>query len=138
MNETVIVEESGNGKFQQNITAGKHAFLADEPEDMGGKDTGPAPFDFVMAGLGACTSMTIRMYADLKKIPLTGVKVNLHYSKRELDGKKIDHIEREIALSGDLSETDREKLLIIANKCPVHKALEGNLKVDSRLVDLPQ
>lgn len=138
MNEIVIVEESGNGKYQQNVTAAVHQFLADEPLDMGGNDTGPAPFDLVMAGLGACTSMTIRMYADMKQIPLSGVKVTLHYSKREVDGKKLDHIERQIALSGDLSEADRGKLLIIANKCPVHKALEGNLKIDSRLVDLPQ
>lgn len=136
MNLTVVVSETGQGLFQQSVIAGEHLFWADEPTDMGGEDTGPAPFDLLMAGLGACTSMTLRMYAKHKKLPLEQIEVNLTYSKREVDGKLIDHIQREIQLKGeDLTESDRAKLLVIANKCPVHKALEGNLQISSRVVD---
>lgn len=133
MNLTVVVSETGQGLFQQSVTAGEHHFWADEPTDMGGEDTGPAPFDLLMAGLGACTSMTLRMYAKHKKLPLEQVEVTLTYGKQEVDGKSVDHIQREIRLKGDLSEGDREKLLVIANKCPVHKALDGNLRISSTL-----
>ncbi|MEY4593430.1 MAG: hypothetical protein RIR18_2325 [Pseudomonadota bacterium] len=133
MNLTVVVSETGQGLFQQSVIAGGHHFWADEPNDMGGEDTGPAPFDFLMAGLGACTSMTIRMYAKHKKIPLDKIEVTLIYSKQEIDGKSRDHITREIALQGNLTEEQRERLLAIANKCPVHKALEGNLVISSKL-----
>lgn len=133
MNVTVVVSETGQGLFQQSVTAGDHHFWADEPKDMGGEDTGPAPFDFLMAGLGACTSMTLRMYAKHKKLALHKVEVTLTYSKQEIEGKSRDHIQREIVLEGELSEEEREKLLVIANKCPVHKALEGNLVVSSKL-----
>jgi putative redox protein len=133
LNQTVIVSETGQSIFQQSVVAGAHHFWADEPQDMGGEDTGPAPFDFLMAGLGACTAMTIRMYARHKKIKLDKIEVVLTYTKIEVDGKSRDHIQREIVLVGALTEEQREKLLLIANKCPVHKAIEGNLLVSSKL-----
>lgn len=133
MNLTVVVSETGEGLFQQSVVAGDHHWWADEPVDMGGQDTGPAPFDFVMAGLGACTSMTLRMYARHKKIALEKVEVTLTYSKTDIDGTRKDHILREISLSGNLTEAERAKLLEIANKCPVHKALEGNLVISTGL-----
>ena len=85
MSGTVVVAENGQGRYQQRVQAGEHIMLADEPESMGGSDAGPAPFDFVMAGLGACTSMTLRMYAERKNLALTRVSVSLSHDKTEVD-----------------------------------------------------
>lgn len=138
----VLVSETGLGKFQQQITVGSHTFLADEPKSVGGLDTGPAPYDFLLAGLGACTAMTIRMYADFKKVPLEHVSVRLSHQKIhasdcqdcETKNGKIDEIERSITLVGtDLSQSQREKLLEIADKCPVHRSLESENKIRTEL-----
>lgn len=125
-----VTVRTGEGKFQQVVLAGPHRSLADEPTELGGDDTGPAPFDHILAGLGACTSMTIKMYADRKAWPVTGVNVDLTIHKEE-DGYRLT---RSIRLDGELSEEQRTRLLDIANKCPVHKMLTGKIHIDSALV----
>ncbi|WP_205944345.1 bifunctional alpha/beta hydrolase/OsmC family protein [Pelagibius litoralis] len=134
---TVVVEETGEGRFTQAIAAGPHRLRADEPESYGGLDSGPSPYDLVLAGLGACTAMTLRMYAEHKKLPLDKVRVTLSHDKihavdcAECETKdgKIDRIERVIRITGDLDENQRERLLAIADRCPVHKTLESEVQV---------
>ena len=139
----VLVRETHGGKFQQEILTGPHHMLADEPEKLGGLDSGPGPYDYVLAGLGACTSMTIRLYADFKKIPLANVSVRLSHDKIHVkdcetcDAKvaMVDHIERAITLEGPLDAEQRKRLMDIADKCPVHRTLES--KVDIHTVERP-
>ena len=139
----VLVRETHGGKFQQEILTGPHRLLADEPEKLGGLNSGPGPYDFLLAGLGACTSMTIRLYADFKKISLDNVSVRLSHGKIHIrdcetcDEKisAVDHIDRAITLEGALSAEDRKKLMEIADKCPVHKTLES--KIDITTVERP-
>lgn len=135
MSFAVAVSENGRGRYQQEIRIGEHILLADEPKSMGGDDTGPAPFDLLMAALGACTSMTLRMYAERKNLALTGIHVALAHEKNEVDGVKRDHISRQITLTGDLSLAVRQRLLEIANKCPVYRALSQPFILESTLVD---
>ena len=140
MSGTVVVAENGQGRYQQQVQAGEHILLADEPESMGGNDAGPAPFDFVMAGLGACTSMTVRMYARQKNWPLANVRVVLRHSKIhaadcaacETREGKVDRIERVIELEGSLDDSQRQRLLEIADKCPVHRTLHSEVEVVTR------
>jgi len=129
----VTVEENGQGRYQQAIQAGAHRLLADEPVDMGGGDAGPAPYDFLLAALGACTSITLRMYAERKALPLTRISVTLHHEKVEIDGQLVDRIERRITLEGDLSEELRARMLEIAGKCPVHRTLSSQIQISSVL-----
>ncbi|NTV71084.1 MAG: OsmC family protein [Azonexaceae bacterium] len=129
----VVVAENGQGRYQQAVTVGQHRLIADEPVSVGGADAGPAPFDFVMAGLGACTSMTLRMYAERKGLALTHISVALSHAKIEVDGVSRDRIERTIHLSGELTTEQRQRLLEIANKCPVHRALSSSLLIESAL-----
>ena len=135
MSVAVVVSENGQGRYQQEIRTGQHILLADEPESLGGNDAGPAPFDFLMAGLGACTSMTLRMYAERKNFALTGIHVALSHEKIEVDGVKRDRITRQITLNGDLSPAERQRLLEIANKCPVHRALSQPFILECQLVN---
>ena len=138
--EGVLVAETRNGKFEQSVVAGAHRYLADEPTSVGGNGSGPSPYEYLLAALGACTSMTIRLYADLKKIPLGRVSVLLRHDKIhaidcencETKEGKIDRIEREIRLEGDLSAEQRARLLEIADKCPVHRTLHGEIDVRTR------
>jgi uncharacterized OsmC-like protein/pimeloyl-ACP methyl ester carboxylesterase len=137
----VRVVEAGHGKFAQDIFAGRHRLRADEPESAGGMDTGPSPYDLLVAALGACTAMTIQVYAEHKKIPLERVIVDLAHDKvhavdcAECETKegRIDRIERVITLEGDLDEAQRAKLLEIANKCPVHRTLQAEVSMPTRL-----
>ena len=131
----VIVQENGQGRYQQEVIVGEHRLLADEPVSVGGADAGPAPLEFVMAGLGACTSMTVRMYAERKGIPLTRISFSLSHDRVKVAGIPRDRIVRKITLEGDLTVEQRARLLEIANKCPVHKALEQPLVIESALVD---
>ena len=131
----VIVRENGQGRYQQEVIAGEHRLLADEPASVGGADAGPAPFDFLMAALGACTSMTLRMYAERKSIALSGISVHLSHDRVVVDGVSRERLERRITLNGDLSAAERKRLLEIANKCPVHRALAQPLLIESSLVD---
>jgi len=137
----VTVAETREGKFTQAITVGKHQLRADEPESAGGTDSGPSPYDFLLTALGACTAMTVRMYADLKQLPLERVTVRLRHEKVhaqdcaecETREGKIDRIEREITLKGALDEAQRGRLLEIANKCPVHRTLHSEVWITTRL-----
>ncbi len=140
---TVVVRETRNGQFQQEITVGKHRFLADEPVQAGGTDSGPGPYDFLLAALGACTSMTVRLYAERKQIPLERTQVHLRHGKIyatdcadcETKEGKIDRIDREITFEGNLDAATRARLLEIADKCPVHRTLKS--EVDIRTAEKP-
>jgi uncharacterized OsmC-like protein/pimeloyl-ACP methyl ester carboxylesterase len=138
--EGVLVEETRNGKFEQAIIAGAHRYLADEPVSVGGNGSGPSPYEYLLAALGACTSMTIRLYAELKKLPLERVAVQLKHDKihaadcENCESKegKIDRIDRVVTLEGDLNPEQRAKLLEIADKCPVHRTLHSEIDVRTR------
>lgn len=135
----VIVRSTG--KLQQEIIAGEHTFFADEPVAVGGDDTGPGPYELLLGALGACTSMTILLYARRKNWPVEGIEVFLRHGRdymrdcEECEDKpvQIDVIERRITLQGDLDSDQRTRLLEIAAKCPVHRTLTGTIKI----VDLP-
>lgn len=137
----VIVTETGPGKFTQEITIGSHVLIADEPTENGGNDLGPSPYDFLVTALGTCTAMTIRLYADLKKIPVKKIIVRLSHEKIyakdcadcEKSDAKIDHIDRKIELLGELSDEQRARLLEIANKCPVHRTLSSKTTISTEL-----
>ncbi len=138
----VTVEETGAHKFQNIIRAGGATIVADEPAAVGGGGTGPTPYDLLAASLGACKSMTMRMYADLKKYPLDSVRVHVTHDKIhardcadcETKENKIDEFRVRIALSGDLSTEQREKIIAIASRCPVEATLRGEVKVRTETV----
>jgi len=140
---TVAVYETRRGKFQQEIVSGRHRLMADEPVKDGGLDSGLGPYDLLLAALGACTAMTVRLYADLKQIPLKRTQVRLHHAKiyatdcAECETKegRIDRIDRAITFEGDLTAEQRKRLLEIADKCPVHRTLKS--EVDIRTVEQP-
>lgn len=137
----VVVHETRQGRFQQEITVGAHRLLADEPRDVGGLDSGPGPYDLVLAGLGACTAMTLRLYAERKALPLERVTVELKHSRihaadcEDCETKEgmLDRIERSITLRGALDAEQRRRLLEIADKCPVHRTLTS--EIDIRTVE---
>jgi putative redox protein len=140
---TVVVRETRRGKFQQEVIVGAHRLLADEPVAVGGMDSGPGPYDLLLAGLGACTSMTLRLYAERKQLPLKQTTVRLHHNKvhatdcAECETKEgmIDRIDIAITLDGDLDAEERARLMEIADKCPVHRTLES--EIDIRTVEKP-
>jgi putative redox protein len=139
----ILVRETREGKFTNQVFAGRHVIRADEPVAAGGLDSGLSPYDLLCAALGACTAMTLRLYADLKGIPLERVSVELKQEKihatdcAECETKegKIDRIERLIGLEGVLDPAQRQKLLEIANKCPVHRTLHSEVSIPTRLAD---
>ena len=139
----VVVRETGNGKFQNMVTVGPHALLADEPVAAGGEDTGPGPYDFLLAGLGACKSMTMRLYADRKSFPLERATVTLRHGRihaqdcAECETKEgmLDQIEVEIGLQGALDADQRKRILEIADKCPVHRTLTSEIRIVTRAAD---
>ncbi len=136
-----VVVRTEREHYPTEILANGHPLLADEPVAAGGTDTGPTPYDLLLAGLGACTSITLRMYADRKGWPLEAVVVHLNHSKIhaeeceecESPSGKIDRIEREVELIGALDEEQRQRLLEIADKCPVHRTLHSEISVKTRL-----
>jgi uncharacterized OsmC-like protein len=137
---SVIVRGAASG-FAQEIATGAHHLTADEPLEVGGKDTGPSPYELLLAALGSCTSMTVSLYARTKKWPLESVTIYLRHSKihaadcRDCETKigRIDRIEREIHLSGDLQPEQKSKLLEIADKCPVHRTLKSEIEIVTKL-----
>jgi putative redox protein len=136
----VRVIEAGEGKFAQDVTAGRHRLRADEPVSVGGGDSGPNPYELLLAALGACTAMTVRMYAELRKIPLERVSVELRHEKVhakdcvDCDTReaKLDHVDRVVTFEGALDDAQRGRLLEIANKCPVHRTLERGVEIATR------
>ena len=130
------------GGFAQQIVAGPHRLAADEPESVGGTGTGPSPYDFLLAALGSCTSMTVAMYARRKGWPLERVTVALRHSKihaadcAECETKEgmLDRIERDVRLDGPLPAEQRARLLEIANKCPVHRTLTSEINIRTRII----
>jgi uncharacterized OsmC-like protein len=140
---TVVVRETGGGQFQQEVISGSHRFLADEPENVGGLDSGPGPYELLLAALGTCMSMTLRLYADRKQFPLKRTQVRLQHDRiyatdcAECETKSgmIDRIECVITLEGDLNDEQRGRLMEIADKCPVHRTLKS--EVDIRTVEEP-
>jgi uncharacterized OsmC-like protein/alpha-beta hydrolase superfamily lysophospholipase len=139
----VVVAETGQGLFLNHVVAGAHQLLADEPASVGGFDAGPSPYDLLAAALGGCTSMTIRMYAQRKQIALDRVIVEVDHRKEHLDESakvvegrtaQIDVFERRIRLEGQLSDSDRERLLAIADRCPVHRTLEAGAVITTTTI----
>jgi uncharacterized OsmC-like protein/pimeloyl-ACP methyl ester carboxylesterase len=133
----VLVRETGAGKFQQEIVSGPHRLFADEPVAFGGLDSGLSPYNLLLAALGACTAMTLRLYAVQKKLPLERVSVRLTHNKihaadcEDCETKEgmLDRIDRNIALEGPLDPGQRTRLIEIANKCPVHRTLESEIDI---------
>ena len=140
MARQVIVRSAGN--LKQDIQLGPHHILADEPVEAGGEGRGPDPYELLLAALGACTSMTVLLYARRKQWPLQGVEVRLRHARVhaqdcadcETKDGMLDRIERELALEGELSPEQRERLLQIAERCPVHRTLTSEIRIESRLV----
>ena len=137
----VVVWSEGSG-FAQQIAAGPHRLRGDEPESVGGTGTGPSPYDFFLAALGSCTSMTVGMYARKKKWPLERVKVWLRHSRiyavdcaecETMEGM-LDRIELDVRFDGPLTAEQRSRLLEIANKCPVHRTLTSEINIRTRIV----
>ena len=138
--EWVVVNGASTG-YAQEIAIGAHRLMGDEPVAAGGTDTGPSPYNLLLAALGSCTSMTIALYARRRKWPLEHVTVRLRHSRihaedcadcEEMD-VRVERIEREIALAGALSDEQRKALLAIAEKCPVHRTLMSGVRIESRL-----
>jgi putative redox protein len=138
---TVLVAENGHGLFGQDLLDGRHALTADEPVSAGGRDAGPNPYELLLMSLGACTSMTLRLYARRKQLPLTRVSVRLRHSRIhaedcadcETKSGFIDRIDREIELEGELDSQQRQRLLEIADMCPVHRTLTGEISIITKL-----
>jgi putative redox protein len=137
----VLVEEKDH-KFTQHVSTNSHYWLADEPIKVGGKNTGPDPYEHLLAGLGACTSMTLRMYAERKKLPINHIKVELTHTRSYVedcdnceDNSGIEAIVRNISFIGKLDDQQRARFLEIADKCPVHRTLHNDVAVISKLSD---
>ena len=140
-NAGVEVTATGAGKFEQSIATGRHHLIADEPVSIGGLDSGPGPYPLLLSALGACTAMTLRLYADRKGLALRDVSVTLDHVREPaevVDGvtrPRAERIERAIVLDGDLDAATRARLLEIADHCPVHTTLTGDLTITTRLAD---
>jgi putative redox protein len=136
----VVVSETGGGRFTNRVTVGRHEMLADEPVGVGGDDLGPGPYQYLLAGLGACTSMTLRMYAQRKGIPLEQVKVSLEHSRIhaedcedcETKHGRLDRIDKTIELLGAIDDAQRTRLMEIADRCPVHRSLQSEIIIHSK------
>ncbi len=137
MEDEVTVVENGNGRYAQDVTAGRHLLHADEPESAGGADTGPSPYQLLAAALGACTSMTLRMYAERKGWPLARVRVRVRHEKIhaadcadcETRVGMVDAFAREITVDGALDAAQIARLAEIADRCPVHRTLHSSVVV---------
>jgi putative redox protein len=137
---TVTVTEAGSGTYTQEITIGHHQLVADEPRPIG-DDAGPSPYDLLLAALGACTSMTVRMYANRHGWPLERVRVTLRHSRIHAEDCAdcetrigwIDHIDRDLELAGDLDDSQRQRLLHIAGRCPIHQTLTSEVDIATSL-----
>jgi putative redox protein len=132
--------------FRTQITAGQHQLIADEPKEAGGTNEGPSPYELLLAALGACTAMTLRMYVERKELPITDVEVLLSFDRIHIDdcescvkedrlnNQEVQHISRLIYVTGDVTEEQKERLLYIAGRCPVHVTLHSNPHVEDALI----
>ena len=132
--------------FRTQVTAGKHTIIADEPEGSGGADSGMSPYELLLAALGACTAMTLKMYIERKKLPVTDVEVLLSFDRIHIDDcescvkeerpgdQEVQHISRLIYVTGDVTEEQKERLLYIAGRCPVHITLHSDPHVEDALI----
>ncbi len=140
-----VIVRGGIGSLEQEVLVGRHRLTADEPEGQGGHDAGPSPYDYLLAALGTCTSMTLTLYARRKQWPLETITVRLQHSRvyatdcAECETKegRIDRIDREIALGGPLDDEQRARLLEIADRCPVHRTLTSEVSIRTRLAPGP-
>jgi len=126
--------EKTGGVYTQDVLARGHHLYADEPEDLGGSDLGPTPFEFVLAGLGSCTTITLRMYANRKKWPVTHISVDVSYKKSGFGVDMKSVFIRKITIEGDLDKIQIKRMMSIADKCPVHKMLEAETEIRTELV----
>ena len=145
MNEVRVKLAMKEG-FRTQITAGAHTLIADEPKEAGGTDEGPSPYELLLAALGACTAMTLKMYVERKKLPITDVEVSLTFDRIHIDDcescvkeerlndQEVQHISRLIYVTGDVTEEQKERLLYIAGRCPVHVTLHSNPHVEDALI----
>jgi putative redox protein len=139
LRDAVIVTDSDAGPYSERIDAGGHQLVADEPTTVGGADSGPTPYDLLLASLGACTAITVRMYAERKGWPLRNVTVRLRHRRIhatdcancETRTGQLDHIERELEFDGDLTDEQRARLLDIAERCPVHRMLHSEVLIST-------
>lgn len=140
--DAIVVQETGQGKFANVVSVGgRHTLKADEPVSVGGNDSGPTPYDYLLTALGACKSMTMRMYADRKKFPLDQARVTLRHQKIhaedcdtcETEEGRVDEIDVEIHLEGDLTDEQRQRIYEIAERCPVHQTLKSEVNLKSKL-----
>ena len=132
--------------FRTQITAGQHQLIADEPKEVGGTDEGPSPYELLLAALGACTAMTLKMYVERKQLPVTDVEVLLTFDRIHIDDcescvkeerlndQEVQHISRLIYVTGDVTEEQKERLLYIAGRCPVHVTLHSDPHVEDALI----
>jgi putative redox protein len=120
----------GKEHYKTELIASSKSLVADEPEEVGGTDQGPAPGEFLMMALASCTAITVRMYADRKKMPLDKIRVEVTFEKQQF--KSV--FTRDVYLEGELSEEDRQRLLEIAEKCPVHKTLSNPIEIETKLI----
>jgi len=145
MNEARVKLQMKEG-FRTQITAGQHQLIADEPKEAGGTAQGPSPYELLLAALGACTAMTLKMYVERKKLPITDVEVSLTFDRIHIDDcescvkearlndQEVQHISRLIYVTGDVTEEQKERLLYIAGRCPVHVTLHSNPHVEDALI----
>jgi uncharacterized OsmC-like protein len=141
-----VVVEGGRLRYVQNVLVGPHLLQGDEPVSGGGSDVGPNPYELLLAALGTCTSITVRMYADRKQWPLKSVNIELSYVRVHADDciacdqelKLVDGIEMKLSFFGELSESQRQRLTEIARKCPVHRTLESPIPIRARLAPARQ
>ncbi len=133
MSQPVTVTEQTNHKYTNNISNGRHRMIADEPEELGGADLGPTPFEYLCAALGSCTTITMRMYVDRKGWSVDQLAAVVSHSKQEVSGQMTDVFERHLTITGNISDEQRQRIMTIANKCPVHRTLEASSHVVTQL-----
>ncbi|AMO76380.1 MULTISPECIES: OsmC family protein [Pseudomonas] len=131
MSDATVTASHAGIPYQVSLSDGLHQWLADEPAELGGGNQGPGPFQLLLSSLGACTAITLAMYARRKQWPLDGIQVQLRLSQEKPGNSRIA---RDIGLNGALDDAQRQRLLEIANACPVHKLLSGEIHIDSQLV----